>query len=168
MSSVAVEKVRDGDATPSTFFDRLTDIGEKIRQRAYEIFQCRTCAEGHSLDDWLRAERETIRIPEAELIEKDGKFQIRLAVPGFDSKEIRVTATPMGLVIEAESKHEHKHTDGDVYYCEFRDKHLFRKLDLPGAINVDKVTAHLENGILQLTASKTVDASNKVKVLGAA
>ena len=39
MSNVAVEKVRDGDATPSTLFERMTDLAEKVRQRAFENFE---------------------------------------------------------------------------------------------------------------------------------
>src|SRR4051812_7492661 len=117
MSNVAVEKVRDGDATPPTLFERMTAIAEKIRHRAFEVFQCRGCTDGRSVDDWLQAERDTVQCPAAELIEKDGKFQVRVAVPGFDSKDVHVTAMPMGLIVEAESKHEHNKSEGDVYYC---------------------------------------------------
>ena len=105
MSNVAVEKVRDGDAAPATLFERMTAIADKIRQKAFEVFQCRGCADGRPLDDWLQAERDVVQSPETELIEKDGKFQVRVAVPGFDSKDIRVTAMPTVLFVEAESKH---------------------------------------------------------------
>jgi HSP20 family molecular chaperone IbpA len=168
MSNVAVEKVRDGDATPATLFERITATADKIRQKAFEVFQCRGCADGRSLDDWLQAERDIVQSPEAELIEKDGKFQVRVAVPGFDSKDIRVTAMPTVLFVEAESKHEHEKSEGDVYFCEFGQKQLFRRLELPAPINVDKVSASLEHGILQLTAPKTVDSANKVRALSAA
>ena len=33
-------------------------VEDKIRQRAYELFEARGGAEGHELDDWLRAEEE--------------------------------------------------------------------------------------------------------------
>jgi HSP20 family molecular chaperone IbpA len=116
MSNVAVEKVRDGEATPPTLFERMTVIADRIRQKAFEGFECRGCADGRSLDDWLQAERDIVQSPEAELIEKDGKFQMRVAVPGFDSKDIRVTAMPTVLFVEAESKHEHTRSEGDVYF----------------------------------------------------
>ena len=168
MSNIAVEKVRDGDATPPTLLERMTAIADKIRQRAYEFFQCRGCAHGRSLDDWLQAERDVVQSPEAELVEKDGKFQVQVAVPGFDSKDILVTAMPTVLFVEAESKHEHEKSDGDVYFCEFGQKQLFRRLDLPAPIHVDKVSASLEHGILRLTAPKTVDSANKVRGFAAA
>ena len=35
------------------------DGTEKIRQRAYELYELRGREEGHELDDWLTAELET-------------------------------------------------------------------------------------------------------------
>jgi hypothetical protein len=33
---------------------------EKIRQRAYELYEARGREEGHDLDDWLQAEAEVV------------------------------------------------------------------------------------------------------------
>jgi len=167
MLNVTVEKVKGGEATPPTLFERMTNIVEKVRDRAFQNFESRGGADGRSLDDWLQAERELIATPEAEVVEKDGKFQVRVAVPGFDSKDIHITATAMSLFVEADVKHSHEKKDGDVYLCEFGRKHLFRRLDLPAPVNVDKVTATLDHGILELAAPKTVDAANKVKAVTA-
>ncbi len=37
------------------------DSEQKIRLRAYEIFEARGRTHGHDLDDWLQAEREIIK-----------------------------------------------------------------------------------------------------------
>lgn len=34
------------------------DIDERIRQRAFELFQLRGCQDGHDFDDWMQAEEE--------------------------------------------------------------------------------------------------------------
>lgn len=34
------------------------DIDERIRQRAFELFQLRGCQNGHDFDDWVQAEAE--------------------------------------------------------------------------------------------------------------
>jgi Protein of unknown function (DUF2934) len=52
----------------------MTAIAEKVRSRAFEVFQNRGGADGHSLDDWLLAEREIVESPEAELIEHGANF----------------------------------------------------------------------------------------------
>jgi predicted nucleotidyltransferase len=36
----------------------LIPIEQRIRQRAYELYEQRGMTDGHDLDDWLRAERE--------------------------------------------------------------------------------------------------------------
>jgi HSP20 family molecular chaperone IbpA len=167
MINIAIEKVRDADALPPSFFEQVVVTADKIRQRAFELFQERCEAGDRSLDDWLQAEREVILSPESELIEKEGKFRVRVAVPGFDAKDIHVTATPGALIVEAKEKHKHEKSEGDVYLCEFGQRQLFRRLDLPAPINLDKVTASLEHGILELTAEKVVDAANKVKAIAA-
>ena len=42
-------------------------IEEKVRQRAYELFQQRGCEDGHAMEDWLQAEAEILkeRVPAA-------------------------------------------------------------------------------------------------------
>jgi hypothetical protein len=37
-----------------------TDTEEKIRSRAYELYEQRGCVFGHDLDDWLQAESEVL------------------------------------------------------------------------------------------------------------
>jgi hypothetical protein len=34
------------------------DRDERIRQRAFELFQLRGCQDGHDFDDWMQAEAE--------------------------------------------------------------------------------------------------------------
>jgi DUF2934 family protein len=40
--------------------DSSIDIGECIRQRAYELYQHRGRVDGFALDDWLQAETEIL------------------------------------------------------------------------------------------------------------
>ena len=37
------------------------ELQDRIRERAFELYEQRGCQEGHDLDDWLRAEAETTR-----------------------------------------------------------------------------------------------------------
>lgn len=39
------------------------ELEQKIRQRAYELYEGRGCEEGHELEDWLKAESEVQRKP---------------------------------------------------------------------------------------------------------
>jgi HSP20 family molecular chaperone IbpA len=46
-----------------------------------------------------------------------------------------------------------------VHFCEFDEKRIFRRFELPRSIDVDHVTAHLDRGILKVTAAKAQDTS---------
>lgn len=152
MAHVAVEKVNESTQSPF-LANKLETMAQRIRQRAYEIFE-RRGSDGQAMDDWLQAERELILAPESELIENDGKFEIRVAAPGFKAAETHVTVLPDAVIVAAESNHKHEEAKENSYLCEFGARNLYRRLELPKSINVDRVTASLDGGMLHITAHK--------------
>ena len=154
MSNVAVEKCRDSKALPETLWQKMNAITEEIRQRAFGSFERRGRTIGLDLDDWLQAERDVVWSPASELVDEEKEFKARIALPGFDAKEIQVSAMPDAIVIQADATHTHEGKSGDVCFCEFSGKQLFRRLDLPASVDVDKVTASVDKGILEVTAPK--------------
>jgi len=154
MSNVAIQKCSDPEALPKTLWQRMNAITDEIRQRAFDLFEGRGRTIGMDLGDWLQAEREVVWSPASELVEKKDDFCARVAVPGFDAKDLEVTATPNELIVQAESTHTHEGKEGDVCLCEFSGRKLFRRLDLPSEIDVNKVTASLDKGILEIDAPK--------------
>ena len=154
MSSIAIERYRDVSSLPERIWQDLNDITEEVRRRAFNLFERRGRAIGSDLANWFEAEREVVWAPPSEVIENKDNYQARIALPGFQPKDLQVVATPDALIVEAETKHSHHGKDGKVRLCEFSDKKMFRRLDLPSAIDVDRTTASLENGMLQVTAPK--------------
>ncbi|HVZ15563.1 MAG TPA: Hsp20/alpha crystallin family protein, partial [Terriglobales bacterium] len=154
MSPVKIEKCTDWATMPQAVSQKIEGIMDAIRNKAYSLFQARNGNGGSEFEDWLQAERETIAIPSAELLESDKDVRLKVAVPGFSAKEIEVTATPSEFVVRAESSHTHEGQKANVTFCEFGDKALFRRIALPTSIDVDKVSASLEDGILQVAAPK--------------
>ncbi len=156
MSHIAIEKVHNGQENECSLMDDLKGLTSRIRDRAFEIFQRRTAgSDDAALHDWLEAERALAGTGKSDLIEREGEFELRVAVPGFAEKDLKVTAMADALVVVGESAHRHEGEEGNVCFCEFDEKQFFRRFDLPHAIDVDKVTARLDKGILQLTAAKT-------------
>jgi hypothetical protein len=43
---------------PATVTSEPQELEDRIRVRAYELYQARGCENGHALEDWLRAEEE--------------------------------------------------------------------------------------------------------------
>jgi HSP20 family molecular chaperone IbpA len=135
VSRIPVEKVHGSDA--SRIAEDTQALTGQIRQLAFHLFESRGYAGGHDLDDWLAAEQELVVKPEPEVTERNGRFEIRLPLSGFEAPEIRVIALPASLVIKGK-------TQGD--------KTLLRTIDLPDTIDVDKTVARVDKGVLYVTA----------------
>jgi len=163
MSQIAIEKVDEKKASMASVFEELNTLSDQVRRRAFEMFERRGGGDGLAMNDWLNAERDLFRIPDSELVERDGKFEARVSAPGFDPGDVHVTALPDALIVKASSTHKHDKDDGKVRFCEFDRKTLFRRFDLPERINVDQVTANLEKGVLQLTAIKSRPESSQAQ-----
>ena len=164
MPQVAIKKSKDLETIPQTLLRSMEAIVDSIRQRAFNLFQSRNGANGSDVEDWLQAERDVVWSPAAELVDDEKEFRARIAVPGFDAKDIKVSATPDALIIQAEATHTHEGKSGNVCFCEFSGKKLFRRLPLPASADVERVTASMDKGILQVTAPK---ATQKQMTAGA-
>jgi len=158
MHNVAVQKAEKTEGKPLPIFEAIEKRLDDVRRRAFDLFEKRGRELGHELDDWLKAEHEIWGWPAAELAEKDSKYEVEMTLPGFDPKEVQVTVTPSEIIVHAESKHEKKTEEEHVVWSEFRSNDVYRRFGLPAAIDVDKTTATLENGMLHIVASKTAAA----------
>lgn len=155
MSEIEIKRVpQEGDRSLPVFeeFDRIMD---KIRLQAYNLFAHRGAGDGHALDDWLTAEREFCW-PSAELAESESEYTLKVAMAGFEPNEISVTATPGEIMIKAE--HERRDSGSDeqeqLRWSEFRSDDVMRRIELPTAAEIGKLSASLKNGMLEITAPK--------------
>lgn len=158
MSNVLIERIHEAETGALSLRAETERVVDAIRRRAFHHFLARGGNSGSDLDDWLRAERELIWSPGAELMENDKELALRVHAPGFEPGDIKITVTPDSVLIEAEAAHRHEKSNGKVHFCEFTRKSI-RRFDLPEAINVDKVSATLDKGILQVVAAKAQAAS---------
>lgn len=168
MSNVVIEKVSEGRpaSRPSLLEDAA--MTDRVRTRAFEFFLSRGKVDGFATDDWFRAERDIVSEPKADIIDKDGAFQLNVTVPGFDDKDLKVTALSRAVVIRGVSRHRHMEKDGSIHWCDLGEKKLFRRFDVPASICPNKVTATLDNGLLRITAPKAANALAKVAASSAA
>lgn len=155
MSTVAVQKLAEPDKTGAPVLQEIEELFDKIRQKAFEIFQTKGAADGHDVDDWLQAEREFLCCPASEFIEKDKEFQISVAVPGFDTKDLQVTAIPDAIIVKGQAQSRQEKEQEAVRFSEMSQKQLFRRFALPETIDVNSVSARLDKGLLYIGAKKT-------------
>lgn len=154
MAHLAIQKYTDPEALPESTLEKIQEIGEIIRRRAYSLFESRNPGCGSDLEDWLKAERESVWLPVSELADEGTEFRIRVALPGLDPKQVHVTAMRDALIVQGDVTHSHDRHSGDICFCEFSQGKLFRRFNLPVRIDINGVAASLEKGILQITAPK--------------
>jgi HSP20 family protein len=157
MPQVAIKKVSEEGKGTLAVFNEMAQRFEEIERRAYELFEKRGRENGHELEDWLHAEHELLGWPAGELAEKDGAYEMRISLPGFEAKDVEVTATPNEIVVHAASKGEKKEEKGNVLWTEFGSRDIYRRFEVPKSINADKVTANLENGLLRIKAPEVAN-----------
>jgi len=160
MSTVTVRKIAEPLATTPLFRD-IDDLFDDVRKRAFEIFLGRGNADGQEVCDWLDAERELLWSPPAELVERKNEFQLRIAVPGFEPREIEASVLPDAIIVRAEAKKDAMKRNGDVHIAELSSREVFRRVDLPHPIDVERATATLANGILELTVPKAATPTER-------
>jgi len=158
MAQVAITKVKDAEKKALPVFDEIAKRLEAVQRRAFELFEQRGREDGHELEDWLQAEHELFGWPAAELAEKNGAYEIGVTLPGFEAKDVEVTATPAEVVIHAATQKEKKSEKDNVLWTEFGSDDVYRRFQVPNAINVDQVTAKLDNGLLRVIAPKIANA----------
>ncbi len=157
MSRVNVQTVNDGQERTASVFAVTDQLSDRIRQRAFEIYTERGCHHGHALEDWLAAESE-LCWPAVELSEDDGCCEVEVALPGYEPKEIAVTATPHEIIVHAWKKArggaKGRREPAVVRWSGFRDNDVYRRIDLGADIDVNSVVAELRNGLLRIVATK--------------
>jgi HSP20 family molecular chaperone IbpA len=142
--------VLENDDLISTETEQLQ---ERIRSRAFELSRERGHA-GREIDDWLTAEAEIISVPPAELIEKNGTFQMTFGILGINLQDMRVLASADRILVRGDYRHHREAEDGIVHLCDFKSATLFRSVRFPEPIDVNSVDVQLQDGILKITATK--------------
>ena len=165
MHGVWLERIYEPETAASSLLAELESTAALVRERAFDYYQRRGGNGGNDLEDWLRAEREVIWTPKAEMAENDENVTLRVDAAGLEARNLRVKVTPNSILIRADAGHHHDESNGKVCFCEFGEK-LFRQFALPKAIDVDHVSATFDKGILQIVAKKqTARQSRNVPVL---
>ncbi len=164
MARIEVSAVVENDSAIERIQGDFEKAQAAIREHAYHL-----AARGrdYESENWLQAEREVLWVPWCELVEQNGNFRLRAAVPGLEAKQIRLTALPESIVIEAGTDSTAA-KDETLHFSEFNRKSILRRIDLPKTIDAAGVKAKLERGILEVVAPKTATGKKPIKAEAAA
>ncbi len=92
--------------------------------------------------------------PAVNVKEDDKAFNIEMAVPGFEKKDIKIEVEEDVLNISSELKEEKKEEKDNFTRREFNYSSFKRSFNLPEDVEAGKIEAKQENGILSINIPK--------------
>jgi len=101
-------------------------------------------------------ERIISRTPLVDMVDRGDRNNLRLEVPGIDKDKIQLNATDDSVEISVEQSEEESTEDkGNNYiYNERSYRSFYRSIPIPEEILPSKITARMNNGILQFEIPK--------------
>ena len=102
-----------------------------------------------------------------DIYEQKDDLIIKAEMPGLTKDEIDISLDGNVLTIKGEKKKEEEVKEEDYYRCERAYGAFSRSIELPVAVQIDKVNASFKNGVLEIRLPKTEEAKKhvvKVKV----
>ena len=105
------------------------------------------------------------RVPNAEILDNESAYTVRLELPGVDRQSIDIKATDRQLVITAERPAAGPNDNQAPLLSEFRSGTWSRSFRFPHSLDRDQLKASYRDGILEINAGKAVEhTSVSVKV----
>ncbi len=143
-----VGSVKNVDILPTTkFFDELVNF------------------EFPTVNFWEAGSPMRNQTPVANVIEDESKYYVEISVPGFSREEIHLELKNNNILVMRAEKKNNNEWDTKMYTKrEFYHYKYARSFTMPESINVDKISATCNNGILTIELPKHEPAkTNKVK-----
>ena len=111
-------------------------------------------------DTWMPIAFEDNMVPQTDMYEEKGELVMKTELPGIGEKDVDITLEGDILTIKAEKREEvtedATHHTRERYYGQY-----FRSVMLPYAVKEDKITATLDNGVLELRLPKAEEVKSK-------
>ncbi len=110
-------------------------------------------------------ERNVFFTPRTDVLEKEGNFEIHLALPGLKKEEIDINVEKNVLKISGERKLKNENKDDKFHMVENFYGKFSRNFALPENVDSSKIDAQLTDGVLVLILHKTEVKQNKTSIV---
>ncbi|MEN6456991.1 MAG: Hsp20/alpha crystallin family protein [Prolixibacteraceae bacterium] len=93
--------------------------------------------------------------PGVNVYEGKDNYEIEVAAPGLEKKDFHIDVKDSVLTVSSEKKEEREKKEGNkVVFSEFNYTSFSRSFQLPDGIDINKISASHQNGILKVTLPK--------------
>lgn len=104
--------------------------------------------------DDLMSPLKGVNIPTTDVYTKNNEMVVEAHLPNFNQDDVNIQVENNALVISAE-RHEKEEDKSKKYVVRESSSSFYRSIQLPERANVEKIEAHLEEGILKIQVPLT-------------
>ncbi len=104
-------------------------------------------------DNWM-SPLKGVNIPTTDVFTKDNNLVVEAHLPNFEQKDVNIEVENGALVISAE-RHEKEEDKGKQYVVRESSSSFYRRIALPKEADVEKIEAHLDDGVLRVRVPLT-------------
>lgn len=132
---------------------RLFDPFEELRKMQERMARL--------LEEFDRLTITEITVP-IDIIDEDDKIRVVADLPGFNKEDIEIFIEDGDLVIRAQRKEEVEEKGRNYIRQERRFGEVYRRVTLPVEVDIEKIKARYNNGVLEIELPKTAAKERKV------
>jgi HSP20 family protein len=100
-------------------------------------------------------------VPAVDIYEDEHSVQLKLEVPGVDSKDLDIKIENNTLTVSGERKFEKEEKEENFRRVERRYGTFTRSFTLPSTVNAEDINANYDNGVLHIRLAKRAEAKPK-------
>lgn len=104
---------------------------------------------------------KNLRTPRLDVVDRDKEVLIRVELPGVEKKDVEVSVSDNILAIKGSVHRESENEKEGYFRREISQSDFSRSLSLPAGVDATKVSASLNNGVLEVSLPKNENAQRR-------
>ena len=100
--------------------------------------------------------------PAVNIADNKDSFEVDLAIPGIDKKDIKINLEKNMLSIASEKEEKAENDNKNFTHREFSYNKFCRTFSIPKSVDQNKIIAKYENGILNVVLPKKEEAKLEI------
>lgn len=109
---------------------------------------------GKKITDDASNDQEVSIIPSVNITDADEAFDLSVALPGFDKKDVKIQIQNDCLVVSSAKQYKKEEKNKKWMRREYAYASFQRMFQLPEGVDQDNVQAEMKNGILSIKVAK--------------
>ena len=128
----------------------ISDIKPKFPNVVEKFF-------GKKITDDTSHNEEVATVPSVNIADENKAFEVSVALPGLDKKDVKIEIKNDCLIVSSEKKYEKEEKNKNWMRREYGYASFQRMFQLPESADQNKVQAEMKNGVLSIKVAKKKD-----------